>query len=157
MKVPDVFIPEKGLDHKTENLKSHEKKKDDKPVKSLTDCILDEGLRFSKFKDHDELGDYAYKHVFYHLDREEIVGDIYIDYSGPIVEIIQFKDAQTLETNMNNLIRCARSFNNRNKEPKIYLAVKDAYACFIFASKVKQKKEIIDTYKQKFGFEEITL
>lgn len=141
MKVPNIFIPERNLDEQVENLK-HTKKVKLGEIKELTDFVIREGLKVSKFGTYKE-------GLSFFLD-EFVIDGIWVEYGLSIVKILKFRDAHTLKLNMNYILE------NRREWTTIwpfYAIIKDVYAGIIYAHEKNEAKEIVDNYVEKFGFE----
>lgn len=151
MKLPDVFTPERNLDKQTKSLKLPKRTKR-KEIKSLTDFIIDEGLQLSEFVEHDEIRTYEDFSPF--LNKVDLIGGIFIDYGGPAMEIIEFRDDHTLNLNMNNMIEYACEYMKKNHRSRVNILVKETYAGFVYTSDEKKAKEIIESYKKNFDFKE---
>ena len=148
MKVPDLFIPEKNLEEQTKSLKNLRKKE----IRNLKDFIIDQGLQLSEFVECDKLR--TYEDFLPFLNKVDLVDGIFIDYGESTMEIIKFRDANTLNLNMNNMIEYACEFLKKDYRSRVNIIVKETYAGFVYTSDEKKAKEIIESYKRNFDFKE---
>lgn len=165
MKLPNTFVPEKGLDEKVEDLKSGA----DKNL-SLKDLILDpeylDGtMQCNKIDDPDAKSAYP---NFNMSEVEEIMSLEYnpknsdqvytIKNSNTIytvyTNIVQFKDKQALEKDLPNIVE---------KHKKLDLIahtgtlIRSEYVIFIFmfSGDIFFHNKLVDVYKKEFGFKEV--
>lgn len=157
MRVPNIFRPEKISDEKIKSLESAKEK--DIEIGSLTDFILNE-KPYAKYAFSSKIHDLTYKRLYPSIKKTDLTDDLCILYNSgenrltPALDILKFQDAQTMIKNISNMIECTRKLNV-NYSLKVYLMVNGSYACFIHISDYEHEEEIIDTYKEKFGFKEI--
>lgn len=138
MKLPDIFIPEKNLDGQTESLK-HPKEIKLEKIKKLTDLVIYEGLRPSRFGTYKDLSSFL-----------KIIDSIFIEYGTSRVEIVEFIDDNTLKSGISDILKNTW-FWYFSIPP--HVMIKDVYAGFIHTEDKNEAKEIIDNYVKKFGFE----
>ncbi len=142
MKIPNIFIPEKNLEGQTENLLKPPKKKE---IERLTDFAIyeDKGLKTSRFG--------TYKGDFSPFLNQVVVDGIWIEYGLPVVEILEFRNAHTLKINTGSML-----LENKLKFSDVtpyYVITKNVYAGFIHAENKNRAEEIVENYREKFGFE----
>ncbi len=141
MKVPDLFIPEKNLDGRTESLK-HAKKKIKRidEIYKLTDLVIDE-LKPSRLGTYNrDLGPGL---------KKLIADGIRIEYGFPIVEILKFADYEDLNIIVNHINMDTSSWYF-STPPNVM--IKDLYVGFIHYEDKNEAKKIADSYDKKFGF-----
>ncbi len=143
MKVPDLFIPEKNLEEQTRNLEHPKEIVRLEEIKELTDLVIYEGLKPSRF------GTYKNQNFSPFL-RKDMVDGLFVEYGFPRVEFIQFKDSYALQNAIEYLLP-SLMVNSENLPH--YLMTKDVYVGLIYAENKNHAEEIAENYREKFGFE----
>ena len=156
MKLPNIFVPEKGLEEKVEDLKSGV----DESL-SLKDLIL--GPEFFDGMMHcDKINDPIIKSAYSFLNLSEIEDIISLEYrpknDNPVytiyVNIVQFKDKFVLEKDLKNIIEKHKHLSLIAHNATL---IRNRYVifAFMFSGDIHFHEKILDVYKSEFGFEEV--
>ena len=155
MKLPKIFVPEKDLEGKVENLKSGV---DDSL--SLKDLILNNDysdglLQCNNINDSSIKESYSYFNL---SEIEDIASLEYISQNDAVntvyVNIVQFKDKFALEKDFKSVIGKHDQLDLISHNSTL---IRNRYAIFVFmfSGNIHFKEKLVNVYKCEFGFEEI--
>ncbi|MBM3200674.1 hypothetical protein FJZ53_07070 [Candidatus Woesearchaeota archaeon] len=150
MRIPKTFIPEKELGDKF----LISRYDNDKLIKRLKDLVLGEDYGFYNVK-CERVSLPEENSPFYSYVKD----DMYIGYGNrsdfPVACVFEFENPRELEMNTIRMVELADRFNSKAASYQTCVIAKESYAIFVYGC-YADRKRVINAYKKKFGFEEIT-